>query len=123
MDNINYYTLKHRQNPIMDGTFANYSIAHRNIVNCLNKNRRLGVFFIYQDPIIAWDFTRKREKLEGRYVPKETFIEAFFKAKENVRLIKEEFGNKIKLNLVIKNKNNEVEKIEYDISSKRLFNK
>lgn len=117
VDNLNYYTLKHKQNSIMDGTFANYAIAHRNIENCLKKNRSIGVFYIYQDPIIAWDFTRKREKLEGRYVPKEAFIDAFFKAKENVQLIKEEFGDKIELNLVIKNIDNEDEDIKSDIKT------
>ncbi len=117
VDNLNYYTLKHKQNSIMDGTFANYSVARRNVINCLNKKRQISVFYIYQDPIIAWDFARKREKLEGRYVPKEAFIDAFFKAKENVKLIKEEFGNKIELNLVIKNENNGVQEIESNISS------
>jgi predicted ABC-type ATPase len=117
VDNLNYYTLKHQQNSIMDGTFANYIIARRNIINSLNKNRKIGVFYLYQDPLKAWDFTKKREKLEGRYVPKQAFIEAFFKAKENVKLIKEEFGDKIELNLVIKNSSNEDEEIKSDISA------
>ena len=129
VDNLNYYTLKHNQNSIMDGTFENYNVSHRNIINCLNKKRQISIFYIYQDPTIAWDFTIKRERLEGRYVPKETFIDSFFKAKENVKLIKEEFGNKIKLNLVIKDKTNIIEKIEYDIDGdidiyiKTLYNK
>lgn len=129
VDNLNYYTLKHKQNSIMDGTFAIYAIARRNIVNCLKKNRSIGVFYIYQDPIIAWDFTRKREKLEGRHVPKEAFIEAFFKAKENVQRIKKEFGDRIKLNVVIKNEDNTIKKIEYnigyniDIHTKTTYNK
>lgn len=117
VDNLNYYTLKHQQNSIMDGTFANYDIARRNIVNCLNKKRQISVFYIYQDPVIAWDFTRKREQLEGRHIPKDAFIKAFFKAKENVKKIKKEFGDKIKLNLVIKNKHNGIERIKYDINS------
>ncbi len=117
VDNLNYYTLKHKQNSIMDGTFANYNVARRNIINCFNKNRRVGVFYLYQDPLIAWDFTKKREKLEGRYIPKEAFIDAFFKAKENVRLIKKEFGEKIELNMVVKNKQNDIERIEFDIKS------
>jgi hypothetical protein len=83
----------------------------------LNKNRKIGVFYIYQDPLRAWDFTKKREKLEGRHVPKQTFIEAFFKARENIKLIKEEFGDKIELNLVIKNSRNEDEKIKSNIDS------
>lgn len=116
VDNLNYYTLKHNQNSIMDGTFAHYAVARRNILNCLNKNRSIGVFYLYQDPLIAWNFTKKREKLEGRYVPKEAFVEAFFKARENAHLIKKEFGDKIKLNLVIKNSKNGIAKIEYNIN-------
>ncbi len=115
VDNLNYYTLKHKQNSIMDGTFANYDIARRNIINCLNKKRQISVFYIFQDPVIAWDFTRKREKLEGRYIPKEAFVNAFFKARENVVLLKKEFNDKIELNLVIKNKDNTIKKIKYDI--------
>ena len=117
VDNLNYYTLKHKQNSIMDGTFANYNVAYRNITNCLNKKRRISIFYLYQDPLIAWDFTRKRERLEGRYIPKEAFIDAFFKARENVQLIKHEFGEKVRLNLVIKNKENDIEKIEFDINN------
>lgn len=117
VDNLNYYTLKHRQNSIMDGTFASYSVARRNIINCLNKKRHISIFYIYQDPIIAWDFTRKREILEGRYIPKKAFIDSFFKAKENVQKIKEEFGEKVELNLVLKNDKNEDEEIKSNISS------
>jgi hypothetical protein len=47
VDNLNYYTLKHKQNSIMDGTFANYSLARRNITHCLNKKRHISVFYIY----------------------------------------------------------------------------
>lgn len=117
VDKLNYYTLKHKQNSIMDGTFANYPVARRNIINCLNKNRSISVFYLYQDPLIAWDFTKKREKLEGRYMPKEAFVDAFFKAKENVKLIKEEFDEKVELNLVIKNNKNKDEEIKSNISS------
>lgn len=114
VDNLNYYTLKHNQNSIIDGTFAHYPVARRNIINCLNKKRSIGVFYIYQNPLIAWDFTRKREKLEGRYVPKEAFVDAFFKSRQNVILIKEEFAEKIELNVVIKDEQNQIKKIEYD---------
>lgn len=117
VDNLNYYTLKHKQNSIMDGTFANYSVARRNIINCLNKKRHIGIFYLYQDPLIAWDFTKKRERLEGRCIPKEAFIDTFFGARENVELIKKEFGEKIELNLVIKNKQNNVKKVEFNINT------
>ena len=115
VDKLNYYTLKHKQNSIMDGTFANLAIARRNITNALNKNREMGVFYLYQDPLLAWDFTKKREALEGRSIPKDAFIEAFFKAKENIGLIKKEFRDKIELNLVIKNSVNGTEEIKTNI--------
>ncbi len=117
VDKLNYYTLKQKQNSIMDGTFANYNVARRNVLNCLNKNRQISVFYIYQDPIIAWDFTRKREKLEGRYVPKEAFIKASFNARENVQLIKKEFGDKIILNLVTKDEINATKTVKFNITN------
>jgi len=106
----------------MDGTFANYAVARRNVINCLNKNRNIGIFYLYQDPVIAWDFTKKREKLEGRYVPKESFIKAFFDSKENVKLIKKEFAEKIELNLVIKNKQNNIKGISFNVDFSNIDN-
>jgi len=113
VDNLNYYALKHRQNVIMDGTFANYAIAKRNVTNCLNKGRKIGIFYLYQDPKIAWDFTKKREKLEGRYIPSEAFIKSFIDSRKNIIMIKREFSEKVELNIVVKNNHNEVEKIEF----------
>jgi len=115
VDNLNYYALKHRQNIIMDGTFANYAIARRNVVNCLNKSRKIGLFYLYQEPKTAWDFTKKREKLEGRYIPSEAFIKAFINSRKNIIAIKEEFPDKIELNIVVKNEQNEIEKIEFGV--------
>lgn len=60
------------------------------------------IYYIFQDPIIAWTFTQIREQKEGRRVPKEAFIRAFFRARENVSEAKAHFGNKIELNLIIK---------------------
>jgi hypothetical protein len=57
----------------------------------LDKGRKVAIFYIYQDPLIAWKFTQIREKVEGRYIPKEAFIDAFFNAKENVEKMKKEF--------------------------------
>lgn len=78
-------------------------------MRCLNK-RIVSVFYLYQDSLRAWEFTRKREEEEGRHVPKVAFIEAFFKAKENVNAVKKEFGKEVEINLVIKNFANGTEK-------------
>jgi len=58
--------------------------------------------------LIAWDFTKKREKLEGRRVSREVFVKAFFDARANVNKIKSIYKDQIKLYLVFKNYSNNV---------------
>ncbi len=112
------YVLKNNQNVIVDGTFANYEIACRNIQRSIGKRRIVSIFYIYQDPLVAWDFTQKREKLEGRYIPKEAFIYSFFAAKKNVEKIKSEFKDKVMLFLIKKNDiDNSIEKFWVNIDS------
>ncbi|MCK5459904.1 zeta toxin family protein, partial [Candidatus Parcubacteria bacterium] len=104
------YILKNRLNAMIDGTFASFEIAHRNIKRSLSRDRSVGIYYIYQDPLVAWEFTKKREKLEGRRVPKKVFIESFFNSKINVIKIKSIFKDDVKIYLVIKNYNNNVER-------------
>jgi len=112
------YILKHNQNVIVDGTFAKYEIAYRNIKRSIEKKRIVSIFYIYQDPLVAWDFTQKREKIEGRYIPKEAFINSFFAAKENVERIKSEFKDKVMIFLIKKNDiDNSIEKFWVNIDS------
>lgn len=94
--------LRNKQNVIIDGTFANFKVALSNVKRSIEKGRRVMIFYIFQDPLIAWSFVKKREALEGRIVPKFAFIDAFFAAKENALKIKEEFGNKVVLGMLIK---------------------
>lgn len=117
VEKIYDHVLKYSQNALLDGTFAKYDISRKNIIRSLKENRIVSVFYLYQDPLRAWEFTRKREELEGRYIPKEAFIEEFFKAKENVNAIKKEFGKNIEISLVMKNYANETEKIKFNIDN------
>jgi hypothetical protein len=57
--------------------------------------------YLYQDPKIAWEFTKKREEKEKRGIPVDFFIDSLFLAKENVDRIKDEFGNKVEINLAV----------------------
>ena len=43
----------------------------------VEKHFRVTIFYVYQDPKIAWKFTQEREIAEGRHVPKKAFINAF----------------------------------------------
>lgn len=103
-------------NVILDGTFA-YKDAIKNIRRSLDHNRKVEIFFVYQDPLQAWDFTKKREMLERRRVSKDVFIDAFFKARENVNEAKAVFGPKIELNLIIKDFEKDLEQLEINIEN------
>jgi predicted ABC-type ATPase len=101
---------------ILDGTFVNLDYARKNIKRALKEKKYVEIWYIYQEPAVAWDFTKKREALEGRKITKEAFINAFFQAKKNVNLVKEEFGDEINLNLAVKNRDNiGLESYEIDI--------
>lgn len=96
------HVLKHNQNCVLDGTLSSLEVAKRNIDRSIKRKRSVGIVYIYLDPIIAWDFTKKREKVEGRAISKEVFIHDFFKARENVDKLKEMYGNMLELIVVIK---------------------
>ncbi len=101
VNNIFGHALKHSQNLILDGTFA-YKNALENIERSLKKNRKVILYFIYQDPQKAWEVTKAREAEEGRRVHKEMFIDAYIQSRENVLQAKTHYQEKIELNLVIK---------------------
>jgi predicted ABC-type ATPase len=88
-------------NCIMDGTFA-YGDAAGNVERALRHKRRVQVWFVYQDPVRAWELTKAREKSETRHVSRELFVKAFFRARENVRAVKEQFGDEVTLNFLAK---------------------
>ena len=43
---------------ILDATFATSKVK-QNIERALKKNYNVLVYYVYQDPFIAWDFTKK----------------------------------------------------------------
>lgn len=77
----------------------------------------MGILYLYQDPVVAWEFTQKRAALEGRNIPLDMFIRAFFVAKENVNRIKKEFGKQVELWLIIKNLEQGIEKTYFNVDN------
>lgn len=110
------YVLKQNLNMLLDGTFA-YKEASRNIFRSIKRERYVEIFYIYQSPIIAWRFTKAREETEGRKVPKKAFVNSLFQAKENVQKVKDEFGEKVKVHVIIKNYEKGVEKDYPDVEN------
>jgi len=104
-------------NFLLDGTFASIKTVEINISRCIERNYKINILYVYQDPKVAWDFTKKREKLEGRPVPKNKFVNAYFASRKNVNIIKSKYGKQVNLYLIIKDINNKVEKTYFNIPS------
>ena len=95
--------LKQRQSFLLDGTFANYAKARDNVARSLDKSRLVQILYVYQDPLLAWEFVAAREALEGRRIPMESFVEQYFAARCVTNCIKQEFGESVMVDLLIKN--------------------
>lgn len=104
-------------NAMIDTTFASPRSID-NVKRALGRNRKVGIIYLYQDPLIAWNYTQKRQKLEGRVVPKNIFINSYFSAKKNVNKVKLLFGKQVELNLFEKDSNNNfINKAKFNIQS------
>jgi len=116
------FALSQRQSFLLDGTLAKYDLAKRNIERSLGKGRLVQILYVYQEPMLAWDFVRAREESEGRRIRPEHFVEQYFAARDVVNQLKVEFGKKIRVDLLIKNIDNSartykagVDQIDYHI--------
>ncbi len=107
--------LKNGYSFLLDGTFA-IGRAKQNIERCLSRDYDVTIYFIFQDPLVAWNYTKIREKVEGRFVPKDRFINAYFKSRENVREVLKHYGESVSVHVILKDYKNEIATIVPDIS-------
>jgi hypothetical protein len=109
-----------KQHAIIDTTFSNLEKATQNISRSLSRNRSVTVFYLCQKPEIAWRYTKARETQEGRPITKETFIESYIKARENVIHVKKQYGSDIVVNVIVKNESNGIKSQRLNISDVEL---
>lgn len=105
------------QSFILDGLLADYDKAVKNIDRCLKKRRLVYLFYIYQEPELAWKFTQEREIAEGRNIPKSAFIHGFIESRKVVQKLKDTYKDDVVLNVIEKNYNNENKEIWTDVAS------
>lgn len=92
---------------VMDGTFKSSS-ASGNLQRCIEKGYFIKLFYIHQDPCIAWDFTQAREKVEKRAIDKAGFIDTYFKIFDNFNRLAEMHLENLTFDLVVKNADNTI---------------
>ncbi|MDX1464825.1 MAG: zeta toxin family protein [Halomonas sp.] len=117
VERIHDLMLKQRQSFILDGTLASLDVARKNIERSLNKDRDVQIFFVYQHPKLAWQFVCSREEVEGRNIPLDSFIRQFLDVQDVVRQIKQDFGDRVTLDMIVKNNDGANQLWEADIDS------
>ncbi|NCN07973.1 AAA family ATPase [Candidatus Parcubacteria bacterium] len=101
-EKIHDLVLINKQSFLLDGTFSKYDKAVDNVKRSISKGRTTFIFYIYQRPEVAWRFTQAREIVEGRHIPKGTFIEQFLGSRDVVEKIYRNFSKQVLVYLVKK---------------------
>lgn len=116
------FALDQRQSFLLDGTFSNLDIARRNVDRSLRKGRFVQILYVYQNPLLAWEFVKAREEAEGRRIRPEHFVEQYFAARDVVNALKLEYGSNVHVDVLLKHIDNSgrlykagVDKIDYHI--------
>lgn len=125
VDSIHDAALKQGQSFLLDGTLANFDKARQNVERSLKRDRTVQLLYVYQEPLLAWQFVQAREAAEGRRIPKGHFISQYFAARDVVNRLKREFGKSIRVDLLLKNNDNSnrmyragADQIDYHIPEK-----
>ena len=103
VDKVFDRAIRQRQSFILDGTLSSLNKSTENIDRCVRKNRVVQILFVYQEPQQAWEFVQAREAQEGRKIPPDRFVEQFFMSQHVTQEVKNAFGPKIKVDVLLKN--------------------
>lgn len=111
-----------RQSFVLDGTLSNIDVARRNVERSLGRGRFVQILYVYQNPLLAWEFVKAREEAEGRRIRPEHFVDQYFAACDVVNALKLEYGGNVHVDLLLKHIDNSgrlykagVDKIDYHI--------
>ncbi|EJM7150291.1 zeta toxin family protein [Vibrio parahaemolyticus] len=115
------YIFKNGQSFLLDGTLASYHVAEKNIQRSLDKGRDVLIIFVHQRPELAWEFVNAREKVEGRKILPEHFVEQFFGSQSVIEALKEKFGRKIQVDLLMKDNDGRTRMYHSNISSLKPY--
>ncbi|VDG24296.1 zeta toxin family protein [Lactiplantibacillus mudanjiangensis] len=113
------WLVAHRYSLILDGTFS-IAKSITNVQRAVDHGYIVMIYYVYQDPIIAWNYTRARERKEGRVVPADAFIKSYYTARKNVIQVKEQFKGQVKLDVFIKDFYNNVAEYLNDVENLSL---
>lgn len=94
---------------VFDGTFA-HNNALPNLERAIEHGYITKVYFIHQDPEIAWKFTQDRELIERRHIDREGFINSYYKLHENMIML-QDITEDVIISVIIKDSINRIGKV------------
>ncbi|MEQ5857264.1 MULTISPECIES: zeta toxin family protein [unclassified Halomonas] len=109
--------VKSRKSFLLDGTSANLNKTRSNIARAVRAGRHVRLWYVYQDPALSWTFVEAREKTEGRGIPLEAFVDQYFNSRFVVREMKEEFGDELYVDVLVKDLDQDETKYYEDVAS------
>ncbi|CAN5151794.1 zeta toxin family protein [soil metagenome] len=108
------YCHKKSLSVVIDGTFSRPT-SLENVRRAVNRDRTVVILYVYQDPLVAWKYTQQREAIEGRNIPKQAFIDAYFGAYQNMIRLKELYTNSVQLVVIENDVINKVKETHIDV--------
>ncbi len=113
------YALHHKISFLMDGTFGSVK-ACENIERSLKHGFSVQIVYAFQNPKLAWQFTLAREKVEHRAIKFEGFVEAYYKTINNIKMVSEKYGDRIAIDIAVKDQNNSVGEWKRDVKASEI---
>lgn len=104
------------QNVLLDGTFS-YGNWRENVQRSIAHGRKIEIYYLYQDPIVAWDYVKKREQEHGRVVPLEAFLKAYELSVVNVQRAIADFGESLTVYFAKNDYTKNIESVTVDVSN------
>jgi predicted ABC-type ATPase len=106
MSRIYDEVIKNNINFVFDGTFSSDN-ALRNLERAVSHGYQVKVYYIHQEPTVAWQFTKDRELVEHRAIERKGFIETYSHIKENLKELCK-IDKNVTISLIIKDEENKV---------------
>jgi UDP-N-acetylglucosamine kinase len=115
VDKMHDLALEQSQTFLLDSTLSNLKRARLNVRRSLKRGRPVTIWYVYQSPLVAWEFVQAREEEEGRRILPDLFIEQYFAARDVVNALKQEFGANIEVDLLLKPNDQTVKLVQQGI--------
>lgn len=103
LEEVFTYCRHHKLNFVLDGTFG-HKQAIGNIEKAL-KRHVVVIFYVWQDPVLAWQLTKDREVVTKRAIERDGFIQSCLNVPNNLQTARKKFGDKISIIVIQKNQN------------------